>query len=486
MKHFKSAEKNKFSLLAGMLLIITALLVTTKLVQQNQENRSNAATGICKSGERRCINNGVRCVKAPCPSFDTQTCVNGAWKKSGTCSTNCTKDGVCKKNTPTPTKAAECKDGEHKCMMMLCAVGSKEPCDHNNEVGYIYSCSNGSWKKSETCTYGCMENGVCLKKPTPTPTKTPVCKTGERRCVAFRCALSEANSTSTVAPCHDSTYTEICVNGVWKKGETCKYFCTKEGVCDKSITTPSPTKKPECKTGDKRCVDNGIRCVKAPCYSFDTQTCVNAVWKKSGTCSSNCTKDGVCKENKPVLNSKIAFYGIKAGTNINCISNLNSVSLEVVDITNNKLQTFSNVPITLAVGESNSVGDQIFQINNLNLDASIFKNSNTFLYIKIKGPGHLKQKMCINNQTKKINNNNGCNINLYDKNVYDFSNYSLLSGDINQDGIINVIDFSLIKNDTNTHDSSICGNKSDLNLDGFTNSVDLNLIKTTLSARNDE
>jgi hypothetical protein len=70
-----------------------------------------------------------------------------------------------------------------------------------------------------------------------------------------------------------------------------------------------------CKSGDRRCVDNGMRCVVAPCYSLDTQICVNGNWKKDGTCANSCTQDGYCDQKPISTPTPIPICGLIATPN---------------------------------------------------------------------------------------------------------------------------------------------------------------------------
>jgi hypothetical protein len=141
MKHLKSTESKKFILfLIGMLLVMIALPMAIKLVQQNQENRSSAAETQCKSGDIKCEGG----YKYLCSSYK--------WEKTTT---------KCEKIVVTPTKAAKCKSGERRCATLKDVVCVTAPC--SNEI--VQVCSSGAWKnESPACTYGCS-NGYCKKEP---------------------------------------------------------------------------------------------------------------------------------------------------------------------------------------------------------------------------------------------------------------------------------------------------------------------------------
>jgi len=184
----------------------------------------------------------------------------------------------------------------------------------------------------------------------------------------------------------------------------------------------------------------------------------------------------------PSINFKIAFQGIKSD-NQTCFDQL-KIDIEITDFLKNNIQTISDISVNPIINETNSKGDQIFQVNKLQPDSNNFNSSDKSIFIKIKGPFHLQQKMCLDNQKEKVTNNNDCNINLEGTNTYDFSEYSLSAGDIDKNGIINNLDFSFIKNNLSNY--SNCKSLYDLNLDGAINNFDLGILKKTLLLKDDE
>jgi hypothetical protein len=70
-----------------------------------------------------------------------------------------------------------------------------------------------------------------------------------------------------------------------------------------------------------------------------------------------------------------------------------------------------------------------------------------------------------------------------DGTVNNFYEYPVLGGDVNQDGIVNSADFSLIKSALFT---TGCGIKPDLNGDSIVNEFDVKLFKVALEAKYDE
>jgi len=156
---------------------------------------------------------------------------------------------------------------------------------------------------------------------------------------------------------------------------------------------------------------------------------------------------------------------------------------------NNIPSNIFEVGITTSFEETNEIdvkGNRIFKVTNLILDKNKFSSVDNYNYIKIKGPWHLKRKMCLEGQNGKLPEYTICNINLTSDNVYDFSKYILLAGDINLDGTINSGDLSYIKSQLNAGAEVNCGIEGDLNMDGVVNTGDLNLAKDSLLEREDE
>ena len=94
--------------------------------------------------------------------------------------------------------------------------------------------------------------------------------------------------------------------------------------------------------------------------------------------------------------------------------------------------------------------------------------------------------MCFDKQFSKIATSSACDLPLNNNTTYDFSNYSLIPGDLNQDGLINSVDFSIIKQDVNPLAEIGCDQESDLNHDGLVNSFDIAYLKKSLLQTNDE
>ena len=177
---------------------------------------------------------------------------------------------------------------------------------------------------------------------------------------------------------------------------------------------------------------------------------------------------------------KIAFKGVKPSSN--CLVSLNNIKVAIGNVSTNFYQSDINASITPVSGETNNNGDQVFLVSKLILDSK-FNLLNNFNYVRVKGPFHLSSRMCLNNQNTKLDEMTTCDISLKDTDttIYNFSNYALVPGDINQDGITNGLDYSIIKNNFNADAKINCGQQADINYDGIVNSLDANLFKESLS-----
>jgi len=188
---------------------------------------------------------------------------------------------------------------------------------------------------------------------------------------------------------------------------------------------------------------------------------------------------------------KVAFKGIKPsyldenGNSYNCFDQLEDISVNFVSKSGKIYQSLTSVFIEPVAGETNSNGDQIFKISNFSLN-NRFSTTGTNNYIHLKNSFSLSVNLCLDNQNNKTTNTDSCNIDLNDNKIYNFSNYSLNPGDINQDDLVNSIDYATLKNNFNSEDGIVCGQTGDFNLDGRTNSLDVSLLKSSLSLTGDE
>lgn len=239
-------------------------------------------------------------------------------------------------------------------------------------------------------------------------------------------------------------------------------------------------------TSDKTAVatvDNGIVTGKSVGTAVITAKTSNG---KTATANVTVVAAGTAR-----ISFKFSLRGIKpsyTGSNgtYDCFDDLKNLSVEVVNAPTNAYQSGLSASFEAVSGETNDKGDQVFKVTNLVLDSAKFGSVNTFNYVKVKGPFHLKRRMCLNNQKDKLPETTTCNIPLNSDTVYDFSDYTLLAGDVNTDGVINSVDYSYVKTKFDASADVSCGREGDLNMDGVVNSLDANLIKEALSSKDDE
>lgn len=202
------------------------------------------------------------------------------------------------------------------------------------------------------------------------------------------------------------------------------------------------------------------------------------------------------------LSFKISFAGIKPfyksniGSTYSCIGELGDLTVEILNRPTNTYESHSGVQVAVVGNEVDLSGNQVFQVTNLEIGDE-FASVDTFNNVKVKGPFHLKRRMCKDGQSDKLDENTVCDIDLTNNDyVYDFTKfmvtidgedvYGLLAGDVNGDGMINSQDFSFVKNAWAADAEPECGRPYDLNLDGVVNQIDKQLVLTALSFKDDE
>lgn len=176
------------------------------------------------------------------------------------------------------------------------------------------------------------------------------------------------------------------------------------------------------------------------------------------------------------LSFRIAFDGVAPG-NLNCQDNFKTISLTVGTVGTTLTQQLS-----IGVSKTDlttSKGYAIFGADNVALGVGFSGATN--VYARIKGQVHARMYYCVKSQSTK-SNSQVCNLSL-DGSVNNFYEYPILGGDVNQDGVVNTADFSVIKNALST---TGCGIKSDLNGDGIVNGPDIKIFKVALEAKYDE
>ena len=110
--------------------------------------------------------------------------------------------------------------------------------------------------------------------------------------------------------------------------------------------------------------------------------------------------------------------------------------------------------------------------------------------IMVKGPQHIQKKICDSTPTETTGAGlyrcSSGNVTLVagDNNL-DFSGILLLAGDLDQNGIVDSVDFGLVKNNLGKTDTETLA-KADINRDGKVDTQDFSLIIAALGIRTDE
>ncbi len=185
------------------------------------------------------------------------------------------------------------------------------------------------------------------------------------------------------------------------------------------------------------------------------------------------------------ISFKFSIEGVKPIENNSlCLNNSNQVTFDLKNVTYNSSQTNITTTFSPVVGEVNTNGDQVFKTNEVTLDSK-FNSVTDLNYLKVRWPFTLKSIMCVDNQGGLIADGSVCSLSLSNGSVFDFSEYPLKTGDINNDGLVNGVDFSYIKVRFKSGANVSCGIEADLNLDGVVNGLDGVLVKKNLLQADD-
>ncbi len=194
-------------LMIGLLIMAVVVPVATKLVQESQDTRNQAAGCL----NQYCASNSACCTGYICQNYLCKLAV-----------------------TPTPTKRPTSTPAP------TCTNYTRR-CNGKN----IERCLNNIWYTVETCSFSCS-NALCVnptntpRPPTATPTKRPPTPTPNP---------NACNSVYETRKCVNSAeYT--CTNNVWVKTKTCSGPCV-HNAC------PTPT----------TCLGLGDPCTTESCCS---------------------------------------------------------------------------------------------------------------------------------------------------------------------------------------------------------------------------
>ncbi len=182
---------------------------------------------------------------------------------------------------------------------------------------------------------------------------------------------------------------------------------------------------------------------------------------------------GVSPKGNTILSLKLKFQGITKKPSINDVMNV-KVKISGCNLSSPK-ETIGSFKADDNGVWSGSVG---FDLTSC---------ANYILYIK--GPHHLQKKICDSSPSESSFgtyrcSQGGLNIKTGENN-FDFSKILLLVGDLDQNGITDSVDISIIRNNLGKTDQSILS-KADLNHDGRIDTQDFSLVIAALSVKVDE
>ncbi len=292
MVSYPGGQKGSISLLAvlSLAVIILAIPITVKLVQQRQEIRKEAVypspspelpspSPECKGENDSCGDTadccgGLQCASLPggkfcisptcdeglrrCSGNFIQECQSGVWTDTQRC------DASCDPRTVSCVKV--CNPGETRC-----AEDVLETC-----------ASDGSGWSGKSCAYGCNK-GACLAPspspspslaPSPSPTGSPSsqcnCAPGEE-CVAvpggYACLAPTCINGETRC---SGSFVQTCQNGQWQDTERCETGCS-GGSCLRV-----------CIPGYTRCVGNEQQTCGSTGGGWSVKSCAHGC--SSGRC----------------------------------------------------------------------------------------------------------------------------------------------------------------------------------------------------------
>jgi hypothetical protein len=402
----------------------------------------NGYCGCYDSTTKSSYSNGYKI----CRDSGILTCLNGTWSTPGTCKYGCR----------TSTTCAVCKEG---------VAGTSGGCESG------HTCYQGA----------CINSG-----DSGTTTNSTACKNRGGVCATFTTALSNN------ASCKTGTITGVVVTGLCK-GDSKTVCCVAQAT---GINyTPVPTKAPSSggsSGGNDDSNDDTSSPTSTPAPTSTVTPTPTGTIAPTSTLAPTGTIAPTSTSGVPKISFKFSLRGVKPSYNdkngkaYDCFSKLGNLVVDVVNSPTNIYQTGLSTSFAPISSEVNINGDQVFKVTSLALDSK-FSSVNNFNYVKLKGPFHVKRRMCLDGQSAKVSETTVCNISLISNTVYDFSDYTLLAGDIDKNGVVNSVDYSIVKRNFNADADIVCGREGDLNMDGVVNWIDGNLIsKEALSSRDDE
>ena len=174
-----------------------------------------------------------------------------------------------------------------------------------------------------------------------------------------------------------------------------------------------------------------------------------------------------------VAHFKMSYLGLLPSAS--CAVNWN---LQLIALGNGVTKTYTGLTPS---GSQVSNGKVIYEFTKTL--SGFTQTSNVALFLR--GPKQLQIKYGVQNQGAMYNKAGGeltLTADASTTTLYNFSGYPVLSGDINQDGVINGQDFSLTKAGALTHRQVSSGSSLDIDLDGdcMATNNDVQILKTSL------
>ena len=384
--------------------------------------------------------------------------------QSGVCSIVGENDIICPEtNGRVVADTGTCLNTNGKnykcCVRATCSPGDKR-C-YNKKIQKCNSTRTG-WEDEIDCgTAGCNTTTNVCNTPTITPIPTTlVCISGEKRCSDN--ILQKCNSTgtgwdnetvcgnigcnSTTKTCNTPTPVSVCTNGNQKCTATNSYFTCNNGQWSTTITN--------CPTGQ--------------------------------VCTTDAVGTNVCRETDytaPSLNLFFAISGVKA---VNpCFGDL---GFRVNVAKDGQDGITGNVIATVVANKFNQLGDQVFKISNFALDNTYSLTDKVKIFIS--GKKTLATLYGKNSQTSGFGalNTSQILVSSLSGNTLDFSAYPVLNGDVGkegqlgaQDGVVNAVDFSYMKNQWGNTCNSGQNLEADLNGDCRVDTFDLQILKNAMA-----
>jgi len=261
----------------------------------------------------------------------------------------------------------------------------------------------------------------------------------------------------------DSSCTDVLTSYCGKNYDynccTCKTTAVVNGVCG--------IKRNTCTGGQLDDIDDS-----------STQYKWNCVGTNGGT-TDNCSK--AMSTGDAVLDLKLAFAGVKKD-NAKCAKDNWLVKIKLVNSTDNTVidEILSGYPTQTTSVNKN--GEVIYDLSNIMVtgipEAGVSKSA-----FFLTGPKHVSVKYGENNQERWYPDSAGVLSLNRGVNNYDFSNFPLLAGDVNGDGIIDGRDFSYVKEKMNLYLPAAADGtnvEGDINGDCIVNAGDIGLVKLSL------